>query len=87
MRKFLLITMMCLFGLFTVNAQETSFSYNFDDGALTGWRTFTGDGNVGNGWSISPAIPSIYPAQYQTYYKGVDNTDAIASMAYNVIES
>ena len=85
MRKFLLITMMCLFGLFTVNAQETSFSYNFDDGALTGWRTFTGDGNVGNGWSI-PVIPSIYPAQYQTYYKGVDNTDAIASMAYNVIE-
>ena len=77
--------MMCLFGLFTVNAQETSFSYNFDDGALTGWRTFTGDGNVGNGWSI-PVIPSIYPAQYQTYYKGVDNTDAIASMAYNVIE-
>ena len=34
MRKFLLITMMCLFGLFTVNAQETSFSYNFDDGAF-----------------------------------------------------
>ena len=86
MRKFLLITMMCLFGLFTVNAQETSFSYNFDDGALTGWRTFTGDGNVGNGWSI-PVIPSIYPAQYQTYYKGVDNTDAIASMAYHAIEA
>ena len=84
MRKFLLITMMCLFGLFTVNAQETSFSYNFDDGALTGWRTFTGDGNVGNGWSISPVVENPFMPTLKTYYLGSEGTLGVVSMAYDI---
>ena len=85
MKKVLLLTVMCVLGLFTVRAQETSFSYNFDDGALTGWRTFTGEGHVGEGWGISPEVPTYYPATYHTIYKGVDETNAVVSMAYKML--
>ena len=83
MKKVLLLAMMCVLGLFTVKAQETSFSYNFDDGALTGWRTFTGEGNVGNGWGISPVLPS-YAAAYQPYYFGTDESNCLVSMSYDL---
>ena len=86
MKKLLLLAIACVMGLFTMNAQETSFSYNFDDGALTGWRTFTASGHVGNGWEISPEVPSMYPEAYHTIYKGVDETNAVVSMAYKQLE-
>ena len=62
-----------------------TFSYNFDDGSLSGWRTFTGSGNAGNGWVISPVVPSYYPATYQTIYKGTDGTECIVSISYDNI--
>ena len=64
-----------------------TFSYNFDDGSLSGWRTFTGAGNAGNGWVISPVVPSYYPATYQTIYKGTDGTECIVSISYDMINS
>ena len=83
MKKVLLLAMMCVLGLFTVKAQETSFSYNFDDGALTGWRTFAGEGNVGNGWGITPVLPS-YAADYQPFYFGTDESNCLVSMSYDL---
>ena len=68
-------------GFFTINAQEVTFSYNFDDGTLTGWRTFTGEGHVGNGWEISP---NAIMATYQSIYQGTDESDCLVSMYYDV---
>ncbi len=86
MKKVLLLAMMCVLGLFTVKAQETSFSYNFDDGALTGWRTFTGEGNYGNGWAITPVLPS-YAADYQSFYTGTNGSNCLVSMSYDLLAS
>ena len=54
-----------------------AFSYNFDDGSLSGWRTFTGSGNYGNGWVISPYA--------HTYYKGTGETECIVSISYDMM--
>ena len=67
-----------------LRAQQT-VTFNFNDGSLASWRTFTSEGNAGNGWSISPEVPSNYPAAYQTIYKGVDNTNCLVSMSYDLI--
>ncbi len=55
MKRILLFTMMCLFGLFSLNAQETSFSYDFEDGTLTGWRVYQGSGATGDNWQVADA--------------------------------
>ena len=55
-----------------------TFSYNFDDGSLNGWRTFTGSGNYGNGWVISPYS--------HTYYKGTGETNCLVSISYDMWE-
>ena len=55
-----------------------TFSYNFDDGSLDGWRTFTGSGNYG--WVISPVYTG-YMAGYTAYYKGTNSTNGIVSMS------
>lgn len=74
MKKVLLLTAMCLIGLFTVKAQETSFSYNFDDGSMTGWETFQ-KSNMADGpnWAVSDAD--------DTYYSGYNNSRCIYSMS------
>ena len=54
-----------------------TFSYNFDDGSLNGWRTFTGSGNYGNGWVISPYS--------HTYYKGTGETNCLVSISYDLL--
>ena len=56
-----------------------SFSYNFDDGSLSGWRTFKGDGNAGNGWVISPYS--------NAFYKGTDGTNCLVSISYDLLGS
>ena len=78
MKKFLLLTVMCVFGLFTLNAQETSFSYNFDDGTFAGWRTFDADGAYCLGWQISPDDPIL-----GSYYHGTDGTKCAVSVSAN----
>lgn len=55
MKRILLFTMMCLFGLFSLNAQETSFSYDFEDGTLTGWRVYQGSYATGDNWKVADA--------------------------------
>ena len=73
MKKYLLLTVMCVLGLFgTLRAQETSFSYDFNDGTLTGWNTIDADGD-GFGWELAP--PS-------NNYSGVDDTYGVVSMTY-----
>ena len=62
-----------------------TFSYNFDDGSLSGWRTFTGTGNVGNGWVISPVYTG-FMAGYTAYYKGTNSTNGIVSMSVAVAD-
>ena len=63
-----------------------TFSYNFDDGSLDGWRTFIiGDGNYDNGWVISPVYTG-WMAGYTAYYKGTNSTNGIVSMSVAVAD-
>ena len=77
MRKFLLLTAMCLFGLFTVNAQETSFFYDFNDGTLEGWNVFQESGATSENWAIGGDDYSE-----QGFYYGTDGTLCIYSASY-----
>ena len=91
MKKKIILLMMLLaivggLNLSQLRAQQT-VTFNFNDGSLAGWRTFTSEGNAGNGWSISPEVPSYLPATYQTIYKGVDNTNCLVSMSYGLVNS
>ena len=73
MKKVLLLTVMCVFGLFALNAQETTVvSYDFNDGSLAGWTLNDGDGD-GEGWGLQPPGSS---------YAGVDNTYGLFSATY-----
>ncbi len=66
-----------------------TFSYNFNNSSLEGWRTFKGE-NASEGspdWQISPKIDNPYMQALNAYYLGKDNTDGIVSMAYNMISS
>lgn len=54
MKKILLFTVMCVLGLFgTLKAQETTFSTDFEDGALTGWRVFKGEYSTSDNWQVA----------------------------------
>ena len=64
-----------------------SFSYNFDDGSLSGWRTFEGDGNKGNGWVISPTYSGAMGINYSKNLKGTDGTDCLVSISWNSMEN
>ena len=54
---------MCILGLFTVRAQETSFFYDFEDGTLEGWNVFQDAGATSNNWAIGSGA----------YYGGVND--------------
>lgn len=60
MRKILLLTVMCALGLFgSLKAQKTTFSYDFNDGSLAGWRVFQateteGEPVADDSWMITP---------------------------------
>lgn len=53
-----------------------AFSYNFDDGSLSGWRTFTGANYSGDGWVISPYS--------NAFYKGTGGTNCLVSISYDL---
>lgn len=78
MRKFLLLTLICALGFFgNLNAQETSFSYNFDNGSMEGWRVFQVSAQAdGDNWAITPASDN-------GYYVGCQNTKCVFSISYN----
>lgn len=72
MKRILLFTMMCLFGLFSLNAQETSFFYDFEDGTLNGWNVSKGSGSTGPDWAVGSG----------SYYGGQGDSYAAYSMSY-----
>lgn len=52
MKKNLLIMVCCLFGLLmTSKAQETTFSYDFNDNSFSGWLGYDADGD-GHQWEL-----------------------------------
>ena len=65
--------MMCLFGLFTVNAQETSFFYDFNDSSLEGWTVFQEEGSTSPNWAIGEG----------SKYGGKGDTPCVYSMSYD----
>ena len=74
MKRILLFTMMCLFGLFSLNAQETSFFYDFEDGTLNGWNVSKGSGSTGPDWAVGSG----------SYYGGQGDSYAAYSMSYGL---
>ena len=72
MKRILLFTMMCLFGLFSLNAQETSFFYDFEDGTLNGWNVSKGSGSTGPDWAVGSG----------SYYGGQGDSYAAYSLSY-----
>ena len=72
MKRILFFTMMCLFGLFSLNAQETSFFYDFEDGTLNGWNVSKGSGSTGPDWAVGSG----------SYYGGQGDSYAAYSMSF-----
>lgn len=73
MKRILLFTMMCLFGLFSLDAQETSFFYDFEDGTLNGWNVSKSPESTSPGWAITSDV----------YYAGQDDSYGVYSPSYN----
>lgn len=70
MRKTLLLAL-CLFGLVTINAQETTFFYDFNDNEFTGWQGYDADGD-GYNWELHATSTS----------GGMDGTYGVYSSCY-----
>lgn len=70
MRKTLLLAL-CLFGLVTINAQETTFFYDFNDNEFTGWQGYDADGD-GYNWELHAT----------TISGGMDRTYGVYSSCY-----
>lgn len=73
MRKTLLLAL-CLFGLLTTNAQETTFFYDFNDNEFTGWQGYDADGD-GYNWelhntTISAGMDGTYGVYSSCYMNG-----------------
>lgn len=73
MRKTLLLAL-CLFGLLTTNAQETTFFYDFNDNEFTGWQGYDADGD-GYNWelhntTISGGMDGTYGVYSSCYMSG-----------------
>lgn len=73
MKRILLITLCCVFGLMmTANAQETTFSYDFNDNSFDGWMGYDADGD-GHQWELHNSTVS----------GGMDASYGIYSSCYN----
>ena len=73
MRKTLLLAL-CLFGLVTINAQETTFFYDFNNNEFTGWQGYDADGD-GYNWelhntTISGGMNGTYGVYSSCYMNG-----------------
>lgn len=65
--------MMCIFGLFgSLNAQETTFFYDFEDGTLNGWNVHHTYGASAPDWAIGSGA----------YYGGQGDSYGVYSMSY-----
>ena len=73
-KLYFLAILMCFLGaLNTMNAQQNkSFSYDFNDGSLDGWRNIDEDGD-GYVWGLYNS---------DSPYSGVDKTYGLASSCY-----
>jgi hypothetical protein len=74
MKKNLLLIIMCILGLFTVRAQETSFFYDFEDGTLAGLRAFAGEGSD---------APLLWTVTNDSYYSNGTNVIYSESCDYD----
>ncbi|MBR3915290.1 MAG: choice-of-anchor J domain-containing protein, partial [Bacteroidales bacterium] len=66
-----LLLALCLFGLVTINAQETTFFYDFNDNEFTGWQGYDADGD-GYNWELHAT----------TISGGMDGTYGVYSSCY-----
>ena len=74
--KRILLTTLCLLGLLTiVNAQETTFSFNFNNNTFDGWTGIDADGD-GHTWELHNTTTS----------GGMDGTYGLYSSCYNAGE-
>ncbi len=81
MRKKIILLMMLLaivggLNLNQLRAQQT-VTFNFNDGSLAEWNKFQGPGAYSETWQITPYS--------NNYYKGVDNTNCLVSMSYDLM--
>ena len=90
-RKLLILFLTCVVGwLSPLNAQETTFSYDFDSGT-TGWVVFNDGTTVLSGGSYTNFITTSqmtfpsYATSYKQYYQGNNSTDGIVSMTYDLL--
>ena len=73
MKRNLLIMMCCVFGLLmTINAQEITFKYDFNDNSFNGWVGYDADGD-GHQWELHNSTVS----------GGMDGTYGVYSSCYN----
>ena len=59
----------------------SSFYFDFEDGSMTGWRTFSGEGNTAPAWAVS-TVSDYYgdgPALYSMSYDAISWTTYIAN--------
>lgn len=73
MKKTLLLAL-CMFGLFAANAQETTFSYDFNDNSFSGWVGYDADGD-GYQWelhnsTVSGGMNGTYGVYSSCYMNG-----------------
>ena len=87
MKKLLLLTVVCVLGLFgTLRAQENSFSFDFNDGTLTGWRVFKGSFQAtADDWHITPAGDASIHGAEGTQGVCVCTYDGSTKLSYNYI--
>ena len=72
----------------TVQTVATTFSFDFNDGAITGMHTFQGYGATGFSW-VTPQMHNtidVVVENLKAYYKGVDGSIAVYSMTHDLLE-
>ena len=67
----------------------SSFYFDFEDGSMTGWRTFSGEGNTAPAWAVS-TVSDYYgngPALYSMSYDAVVTWNTYIANNYVVTEN
>ena len=57
------------------NDITSSFSFDFEDGTMNGWRKYEGDGATGGGWQVT--------ADDESFYLGYNDSKGIYSISYD----
>ncbi|MBR5215750.1 MAG: carboxypeptidase regulatory-like domain-containing protein [Bacteroidales bacterium] len=70
----------------------SSFYFDFEDGSMTGWRTFSGEGNTAPAWAVSTVSdyygngPALYSMSYNanTWTTYIANNYVVTENAYKI---